>query len=69
MVVCIVVSMSCICLLGVAGYFIHYMLWGKREKWPNALVRHTHTHIQYMHTYIYITFLFRTFTHPCVNSV
>ncbi|CAL8393916.1 unnamed protein product [Arctogadus glacialis] len=36
-VVGIVVPLCCICVLGVGAYFIHYLVWGKEEKWPQAL--------------------------------
>ena len=43
-VVGIVVPLCCICVLGVGAYFIHYLVWGKEEKWPQALVKYTHSH-------------------------
>ncbi|CAL8313925.1 unnamed protein product [Lota lota] len=36
-VVGIVVPLFCICVLGVGGYFIHYLVWGKKERLPHAL--------------------------------
>ena len=53
-VVGIVVPLFCICVLGVAGYFIHYLVWGKEEKLPHALVKYTHTFT--------FTFTFRVFS-------